>query len=77
MVSSLALDWVGRQLYITQISDTTLIIRALVLDNPTAGLEEVVRQAVPSGVTVKTNPLLHNGLFYRQLYCFKRQFVPT
>ena len=61
MVSSLALDWVGRRLYITQISDTTLIIQALALDNPTAELEEVISQAVPSGVMVKTTLSPYTG----------------
>ena len=60
MVSSLALDWVGRQLYITQIQDTTLIIQALALDNPTA-LAEIVRQNVASGVTVKTTLSPYTG----------------
>ena len=53
MISSLALDWVGRHLYIAQIQDTSLIIQALPLDNPTK-LDEVVRQLVPSDMTVKT-----------------------
>ena len=61
MVSSLALDWVGRRLYITRIPDTTLIIQVLALDNPTAGLEEVVIQTVPSGVTVKTTLSPYTG----------------
>ena len=60
MVSSLTLDWVGRRLYITQIQDTTLIIQALALDNPTA-LDEVVRQNVSSGVTVKTTLSPYTG----------------
>ena len=60
MVSSLALDWVGRRLYITQIQDTTLIIQVLALDNPTA-LDEVVRQNVASGVTVKTTLSPYTG----------------
>ena len=61
MVSSLALDWVGRRLYIAQIPDTTLIIQVLALDNPTAGLKEVVTQAVPSGATVKTTLSPYTG----------------
>ena len=60
MVSSLTLDWVGRRLYITQIQDTTSIIQALALDNPTA-LDEVVRQNVASGVTVKTTLSPYTG----------------
>ena len=60
MVSSLALDWVGRRLYITLIQHTTLIIQALALDNPTA-LDEVVRQNVSSGVTVKTTLSPYTG----------------
>ena len=60
MVSSLALDWVGHRLYITQIQDTTLIIQPLALDNPTA-LDEVVRQDVASGVTVKTTLSPYTG----------------
>ena len=53
MISSLALDWVGHHLYIAQIQDAALIIQALPLDSPTK-LDEVVRQFVPSDVTVKT-----------------------
>ena len=52
MASSLALDWVGRRLYIAQIQNTNLIIQALTLDN-LAELVEVVNKTVSSGTMVK------------------------
>ena len=56
MVSDLALDWVGRRLYIVQIGGTDLTIQALALDmvlNDQAELYEIKRTVVQSNATVK------------------------
>ena len=56
MVSDLALDWVGRRLYIVQIGDTNLTIQALALDmvlSDQAELYEIERRVVQSNTMVK------------------------
>ena len=52
MVSSLALDWVGRRLYIAQIQSATLNIQVLALDNPVVP-DEIVTRSVSGDTMVK------------------------
>ena len=51
MANDLALDWVGRRLYIAQIQNNIVSIRVLALDN--IEMEELVNKSVPSNATVK------------------------
>ena len=51
MVSGLALDWVGRRLYVAQIQSTNLVIQALALDN--VEMNEIVTKVVASNTMVK------------------------
>ena len=51
MISDLALDWVGRRIYIAQIQNTNLVIRALALDS--VEMNEIVSKPVPSDTMVK------------------------
>ena len=60
MVSSLALDWVGRRLYIAQIQNTNLVIQALALDN--VEMNEIVTKVVASNTMVKITLSPYTGL---------------
>ena len=51
MANDLALDWVGRRLYIAQIQNNIVSIRVLALDN--IEMEELVNTSVPSNAMVK------------------------
>ena len=60
MVSDLALDWVGRRLYIAQIQSTNLVIQALALDN--VEMNEIVTKVVASNTMVKITLSPYTGL---------------
>ena len=59
MVNDLALDWVGRRLYIAQVVDTTLAIRVLALDN--REVDVLLNKDVPSDTMVKTTLSPYTG----------------
>ena len=52
MVNDLALDWVGRRLYIALIENNNVSIRVLALDNSIT-TEELVNRVVLSNAMVK------------------------
>ena len=52
MVTSLALDWVGRRLYIAQVQNTNLNIRVVTLDN-LEDMDNVVNSSVSNDAVVK------------------------